>query len=110
VDAKTLAGAIRHSGGIRLSTGSVAVALTRFTIAVDDAPDLTALVGRQRVSILALDLSGASAAVKGRRIVLSGVTASLTKAAADALNAAFSTNAFAEGLVLGTATVSARAR
>jgi hypothetical protein len=37
------------------------------------------------------------------------VKATLTQAAADALNAAFETHAFAKGLELGTATVSGRA-
>jgi hypothetical protein len=104
------AGAIRHAGGIRLSKGSTNVELTSFTINVDDAPDLTALVGGQRVSILDLDLSGLEARVRGRRITLSGVRASLTGAAAGALNQAFATSAFAAGLTLGTATVAARAR
>ena len=36
--------------------------------------------------------------------------ATLTQAAADALNAAFSTTAFTKGLLLGTATVKATAK
>jgi hypothetical protein len=110
LDAKSFAGSVRHSGGIRLSKGSTAVELTSFTINVDSDPDLTALVGGQRVSILNLDLSQLDAQVRGRRITLAGVRATLTAAAAQALNAAFSTNAFAEGLLIGTATVAARAR
>jgi hypothetical protein len=109
-NAKTFAGTIRHSGGIRLSRGQTAVDLTSFRINVDSDADLTALVGGQRVSILALDLSQLDASVSGRRITLSGVRASLTADAAAALNAAFATDAFTEGLVLGTATVAARAR
>jgi hypothetical protein len=109
-NASTFAGRIRHSGGIRLSKGSTVVDLTSFTIQVDSDPDLTALVGGQRVSILNLDLSQLDAQVKGRRITLSGVKATLTAAAAAALNQAFSTHAFSEGLLLGTATVRARAR
>ncbi len=83
--------------------------LTSFTINVDAAPDLTALVGGERVSILSLDLSGLTSSVKGRRVTLGGVKASLTAAAAGALNGAFGVTAFTEGLVLGTATVSAQA-
>lgn len=109
-NAKTFAGSIEHSGGIRLSRGSTAVDLTSFTINVDTDPDLTALVGGQRVSILNLDLSQLTASVKGRQITLGGVKATLTAAAAGALNSAFSTTAFTEGLLLGTATVAARAR
>jgi hypothetical protein len=110
VNAKTFAGTIRHSGGIRLTKGSTSVELTEFTINVDQEPDLTALLGGERASILSLDLSKLEATVKGRRITLSGVGAALTAGAAQALNGAFSTSAFAEGLVLGQATVSARAR
>ena len=110
LDAKSFAGNVRHSGGIRLSKGSTVAELTSFTINVDADPDLTALVGGQRVSILNLDLSQLDAQVRGRRITLGGVRATLTAAAAQALNGAFSTSAFTEGLLLGTATVAARAR
>ena len=84
--------------------------LTSFTINVDSDPDLTALAGGQRLSILNLDLAQLDAQVSGRRITLSGVKASLTATAAGALNQVFSTGAFTEGLVIGTATVAARAR
>jgi hypothetical protein len=108
-NAETFAGSIRHSGGIRLSRGDTVVDLTAFTIKVDSSPDLTARVGDARVSILDLDLSQLEASVRGRGIELSGVRATLTAAAAQALNQAFSTGAFEEGLLVGTATVSARA-
>lgn len=107
---ETLAGTIRHSGGIALVRGATRVELTRFSIQVDDAPDLTALVGGQRVSILALDVSGLTRAADGRTVTLGGVKANLTAAAAGALNQAFGTDAFKEGLVLGTATVTAQGR
>jgi hypothetical protein len=110
LNAKTFAGRIPHSGGIRLSKGSTVVELTSFTINVDSDPDLTALLGGERVSILNLDLSPLDAGVRGRRITLAGVRATLTAGAAQALNQAFSTSAFTEGLLLGTATVAARAR
>jgi hypothetical protein len=109
-NAKTFAGSIRHSGGIRLSRGNTVVDLTSFTINVDSDPDLTALVGGQRVSILNLDLSQLTASVEGRRITLGAVKASLTATAAGALNSAFGTSAFTEGLALGAATVAARVR
>jgi hypothetical protein len=110
VDPSSFAGTIRHSGGISLSAGDVQVDLTRFRINVDADPDLTALVGGQRVSILSLDLSGLKAKVKGKKITLSGVSASLTADAAAALNGAFGVSAFTEGLTLGTAQVNAFAK
>ena len=109
-NARTFAGAIRHRGGIRLSRGSTVVNLTSFTIKVDAQPDLTALLGGSRASILSLDLSELVARVRGRRVTLSNVEASLTAGAAQALNQAFSTDAFKEGFVLGTANVAAVAR
>ena len=110
LNAKTFAGSVTHSGGIAVTAGGTRVELTRFTINVDAAPDLTALVGGERVSILSLDLSGLTSSVKGRRVTLGGVKASLTAAAAGALNGAFGVTAFTEGLVLGTATLSGQAR
>jgi hypothetical protein len=99
-----LAGVIPHSGGIRLSDGGTTVDLLSFEINLDADPDLTALVGPDRVSILSLDLSGATIAVgkSNGRITVSGVKARLTAAAAGALNAAFGVSAFAEGQLLGT--------
>lgn len=110
LNARTFAGTVSHSGGIALTKGSTRVELTRYVIRIDGAPDLTARVGNSRVSILSLDLSGLTSRVSGRRIQLGNVKASLTAAAAQALNQAFSTNRFREGLLLGTASVDARAR
>ena len=109
LDAKTYAGEIKHSGGLSLTRGSTRVDLRNFVINVDKAPDLTARVGDARVSILDLDLSDAAITAKGRKLTIAGVKATLTDDAAGALNAAFSTDAFQEGLEIGTATVSGRA-
>ena len=109
LNAKTYAGQIKHVGGISLTRGETRVDLRNFVINVDAAPDLTARVGSSRVSILDLDLSDAEISKSGRRLTIAGVKATLTKTAADALNAAFGTDAFAEGLEIGTATVSGRA-
>jgi hypothetical protein len=108
LDATSYAGRIRHAGGLSLTRGSTRVDLRNFTIQVDAAPDLTARVGGSRVSILALDLSGAKVSREGRKLRIGGVRATLTREAADALNAAFATDAFAEGLEIGTATVAGK--
>jgi hypothetical protein len=110
VDPKTLAGQIRHTGGLAFVKGSTRVELTRFYINIDSAPDLTAKLGGDRVSILSLDLSGLQRKDRGKTIRLSGIRADLTAAAAGALNDAFSTTAFTEGLTLGTAKVKAVVR
>ncbi|HXS43652.1 MAG TPA: hypothetical protein VN751_03415 [Solirubrobacteraceae bacterium] len=99
---------IRHSGGIALTAGTTRVELTRFYVNVDRAPDLTTLVGGQRVSILDLDLSTASIRFRRGKFTVGPVAARLTQAAAAALNGAFGVTAFSKGLLLGQATVRAR--
>jgi hypothetical protein len=100
-------GKIRHTGGIALTAGSTTVELTNFTIRLDRHPDLTALVGGQRVSILDLDLSQASASFDHGTLVAGPIAATLTQAASDALNAAFglAPGTVPAGLKLGAATV-----
>ncbi|MDP9189130.1 MAG: HtaA domain-containing protein, partial [Actinomycetota bacterium] len=110
LNTETFAGQITHSGGLRLTQGATVVDLTSFNIEIDDAPDLTALLGGNRASILDLDLSQAQPSINGKSITVSGVKASLTAAAATALNGAFHTHAFTPGLMIGTATVQATAK
>ena len=109
VDAKSLAGTITHGGGLTLTKGATAVTVSDFTIETAPAPKLTALLGAARFDLATLDLSAAKVATSGRAVSVGPVTAKLTKAAADRLNQAFGTTAFAEGLTLGTATVAAKA-
>jgi hypothetical protein len=105
VDARTLAGSITHSGGLTLTKGSTSVTVSDFTIETAPAPKLTALLGATRFDLVTLDLSAVKTTVSGRTVTADPVTAKLTKAAADGLNQAFGTTAFAEGLTIGTATV-----
>ncbi len=107
VNAMTLVGQIRHSGGLAFVKGATRVELTNFHINIDAQPDLTAMVGGARVSILSLDVSGLERKDRRNTIRLSGIKASLTADAAGALNAAFSTSAFTAGLPIGTARVKA---
>jgi hypothetical protein len=109
VDAKSLAGSITHSGGLTLTKGATVVTVSDFTIATAPAPTLTALLGAARFDLATLDLSAVKVATSGRTVTVGPVTAKLTKAAADALNQAFGATAFAEGLTIGTATVTAQA-
>lgn len=104
------AATVRHSGGISLTKGATVVSLTDFDIRIGAGdPQLFAALngGAQKVAILDLDLAALQPTVTGRSITLGGVVAKLTQGAADALNGAFGTTAFAGGLTLGTATVSA---
>ena len=110
MNAETLAGQIAHSGGISLTKGSTRVEVTDFVIDTTATPKLTALLGGQRVDLLTLDVSGVQRSVEGDTIVVGNVVAKLTAGAAAALNQASSTNAFTEGLTLGTATVRGEVR
>jgi hypothetical protein len=107
VDAATLAGTIRHTGGLSLTRGATRVELRNFVIDTKRSV-LTARAGSARLAILDLDLSAVKVASRGRKLTVSGVSATLTKGAADALNGAFATHAFAKGLKLGTAVVRTR--
>ena len=108
VNRKTLAGKIRHSGGLALSRDATRVELRNFIIDTKQS-ELTARLGNARVAILDLDLSKLVVEKNGKRLTISGVSAKLTKGAADALNNAFATGAFKQGLLLGTAVVKTRA-
>ena len=108
VDAKSLAGRIRHVGGLSLTRGETRVELRNFVIDTRRAV-LTARAGDSRIAILDLDLSDVEVAKRGRRLSVSGVQARLTEGAAAALNGAFATDAFKGGLLIGTAAVRTRA-
>jgi hypothetical protein len=115
VDAGTLAGQIAHRGGIRfvnLRNGK-SLTVSRFTIDVDAAPDLTALVNgdpKARASILDLDLSKAVVRRPLPYVTVANVHAKLSATAAGALNAALGTKLFAPGLELGAARVVAHVK
>jgi len=105
LNAKTYAGKISHTGGLRIASASTKVDLRNFRIVVDGAPNLTAQVGNQRISIADLDLSGADISKSGRKLTIANVAVALSDTAATALNQAFGTDALTGGTPLGTATV-----
>jgi hypothetical protein len=107
VDADTLAGTIRHSGGLTFSRGATAVTVSDFVIDTAPDPKLTAEAAGDRLDLLALDLGGLTRELSGRTVSLGGIGATLAPPAAAALNAAFGTTAFRAGLPIGTATVTA---
>jgi hypothetical protein len=116
VDAKTLAGTIRHSGGILLAQrdgmGWKALSLAKFTIHVTGSPYLSAVVnGGQRLAIADLDLGSAQIkkSMKGGRTFVSikNVGVTLNATAMGAVNATFGT-ALPDNVKLGTANVLAR--
>jgi hypothetical protein len=120
VDSRTLAGYIRHSGGLLLASRNPdnswkALSLAKFTIRIDASPNLTAIVnGGSRVSIADLDLSDkvVKKYVKNGRtfIKIANVGVTLNKTATDAIEATFfgGADALPDTVKLGTATVLAR--
>ena len=108
LDATSYAGKVKHTGGLRFSRGDTVVDLRNFTIRIDDAPDLTALVGDSRASIADLDLSDADITATKKRLTVAGVVVELSSTGATALNQAFGTTAFTDELVLGEATLDTR--
>ncbi len=106
VAAATLAGDVRHSGGISLTAGGTRVELTNFDIDTAErtlSANVTGVAGK--VAILSLDLSAIQRTDGDGTVTVADVPARLTKASADALNAAFGVTAFTEGLQLGVATI-----
>jgi hypothetical protein len=117
VDAATLAGRIRHSGGLLLAqrtnaNGWKSLSLTAFTIVISKHPHLTAVVNAdKRLTIAGLDLSKAKItrfARHGRSFVKVGnVSVNLNATAIGAVNATFGTTLTAP-VHLGTANVLVR--
>ena len=110
----TLAGTIRHRGGLGLSSPGTTVDLLRFTIRPADAA-LSGKLGRggDRVNLFSLGLSGAQTetVITPLAFRASGVTLALTAGAASALNDAFGLpGAFTAGEAVGTATVDSSVR
>jgi hypothetical protein len=100
-----LAGTITHSGGITLTRGETVVTLSNFTIDTRRSELWGQVNGGDAVALLSLDLSNAAVSTGARQVRVGNVPGALTAGAAAALNGAFATSAFTQGLVLGTATV-----
>jgi len=112
VNLSALTGAIDHSGGINFvnTNNGKSLLLTNFRIKLGSAT-LTAEVNGNpaaRVAILDLDFSRAKIISQGRHVRVKNVDASLTEAAAGALNASLGVTFFRAGIDLGTAQVFAR--
>ena len=102
------AGRLEHSGGLTFAKGNASVSLTDFIVTIDRHPVLTAKVGDDRIAILDLDTDAARVSNSAFGVRVSDVDVELRSAAAQALNAALGTTAFAGGLGLGEVTVEAK--
>lgn len=108
VNSESLAGSIAHTGGLRFRVGGETLVVTDF-VANTETGVLTGAAGAARIPLLALDLTGVKKSTRGGAIVASGIAASLTPDAANAMNGILAVNFFAEGLALGELTVTATA-
>ena len=94
---------IAHVGGLDIAGDNASVRLVRLRVRLCcRSSGLTASVGGQRISFLALGRG--TRIFRGRRLTIRGINAFLTLEAANALNQAFApmTNPFQEGTQLGT--------
>lgn len=93
IDPQTAAGTVDHEGGLAFRAGGTTVRLTDFTVQTNvKRPYLRADIGEGSVKLLNLDLSDAVVLRRGPGRIGTWavrVRASLTRPAADALNAAF---------------------
>lgn len=111
IDSTTLAGEIKHSGGLKFVNLKNGKSLTVRDFTIDTANSLlTAYLPAlgQRAPILKLDLSAVKATPGSIYTKVGPVPARLTGIAATVLNEKLSTNLFAEDLLIGTANVYAR--
>jgi hypothetical protein len=92
---------INHVGGIVFAGDNAGVRVVRLRMRLCCRnSELSASVGGQRMSFLALGRGAHT--FRGRRLTYRGIDAFLTLEAADALNQAFATDVFQEGMRLGT--------
>lgn len=105
----TFGGQVTHVGGISLTKGATRVELTDFTIDTTTAqPELTALVGGNRVAILTIGLGSATTGTTGGVASVNGATLTFTPAAAALLNSTFGLGSALTGTTaFGTAAVRA---
>ena len=111
VDLTTLAGTIKHRGGIafvNLRNGKK-LAVDNFVIDTRTGV-LTGRVNKTstRVPVFTLDLSAATVSAAGRQVKVGNIDVRLTATAAGALNQALGTHVFTGGLDLGTARTTLR--
>jgi hypothetical protein len=97
---------IEHRGGLSFSDGRTTVSVRAFVIDTSKGVLTARVVGAGvRIPLLQLGLANVQAFVFDDSAILRGVEASFTSTAANALNDAFGTDLFAQGLTVGTADV-----
>ncbi|HEX3296292.1 MAG TPA: HtaA domain-containing protein [Nocardioides sp.] len=111
LNSKTLAGKVKHNGGLTFSAGGKDLTIRDFTINTAKKT-LSAYVDEAgaRIPVLNLNLAKAQVKVTKKHLNVSNVKAKLTSGAASALNSYYSTSLFKGGLKIGTATMSASSK
>ena len=109
VNGTTLAGPIKHSGGLQFAAGGKTLRVQDFIIDAGKGV-LTARVSgtKTRIPLLHLSLKNAHISKGKTTIVVSNVNATLSGTAAAALNKKFGVSLFKKGLAIGTAKVTAK--
>jgi hypothetical protein len=101
----TLAGTVRHSGGLTFRHGGKSVTLTNLIINTN-TKHLTAMVGGRSMPVFGLDLaSPAGASRRHTTVVASNIKLTVLSPAATALNSGLGVRTFRTGLSFGVATL-----
>jgi hypothetical protein len=106
VTQNTIVGTIDHAGALLLKKGERVVTVSGL-VADTRSGQLLARVGARRIPLANLDVGLEKRAQRGATIVVTDIPATLTVAAADALNAGLGASVFVANLPLGIATIRA---
>ncbi len=110
LNTESLAGTVDHSGGLKFSAGGKELVVTDFKVDTVNKT-LVAQAGGKDIPLLNLNLDAVKkASGPNGEIVVRGVSTTLTKEAADALNTTFGVTIFKEGIPMGDVTITAVAK
>jgi hypothetical protein len=106
VTQNTVVGTIDHAGGLVLRKGDRVVTVAGL-VADTRSGQLLARIGARRLPLANLDVALERRVQRGETIIVTDIPATLTVAAADALNRGLGSSVFVANLPLGTATIRA---
>lgn len=103
INAKSLQGSFKHSGGLTFTAGGKSLTIRNFVVSTTSGT-LTAYADEARASVpvLRLDLAKATIKASTNKLAVYALPATLTPQAASTLNEYFATDIFAGGLSIGT--------
>ena len=111
LNAKSLAGSIKHSGGLTFTAGGKSLTIRNFVVSTT-SQRLSAYADEAGATlpVLRLDLAKATIRASKNKLAVYALPATLTPEAAKALNEYFGTDLFAGGLKIGSVRVDATIR